>query len=115
MSSRNVYLDAEQRRHAVGLYKALQEARALVEGDGETDPATVEAAMRQALEAHHISPDYAVVRHPQTLATLDSINPALTGGVVALVAGRLGGVRLIDNRVLGRGVDAKPQAAGITG
>jgi pantoate--beta-alanine ligase len=102
MSSRNVYLDPEQRRHAVGLYKALQEARMLIEDDGETDAGTVESAMRQTLAAHHVSPDYAVIRHPQTLATLDSINPALTGGVVALVAGRLGGVRLIDNMVVGR-------------
>lgn len=102
MSSRNVYLDAESRRHAVGLYKALLEAKLLVEDDGEMDPATVEAAMRHVLEAHHVSPDYATVRHPTTLATLDSLSPAVTNGVVALIAGRIGGVRLIDNMVLGK-------------
>jgi pantoate--beta-alanine ligase len=102
MSSRNIYLDAEARRHAVGLYKALLEAKMLVEEAGEVDPAAVEAAMRQVLEAHHVSPDYATVRHPTTLAAMDSLSPATTHGVVALIAGRLGGVRLIDNMVLGK-------------
>ena len=54
------------------------------------------------LQAHHVEPDYAVVRHPHTLTPIDAINPALTNGVVALIAGRLGSVRLIDNMVLGR-------------
>lgn len=102
MSSRNVYLTPAQRHHALGLYKALSEARMLVEEEEETDPAVVETAMRQVLVAHHVEPDYAVVRHPLTLTPIDSINPKLTGGVVALIAGRLGNVRLIDNMVLGR-------------
>jgi pantoate--beta-alanine ligase len=102
MSSRNVYLDAEARRHAAGIYKALQEARMLVEEAGEVDPTAVESAMRHVLEAHHVSPDYATVRHPTTLSPLDALAPAQTNGVVALIAGRLGGVRLIDNLVLGR-------------
>lgn len=103
MSSRNRYLDAEQRHHALGLYKALQQARLLVEDEGETDPAVVEQAMRQALEAHHLVVDYAVVRHPQTLKPVDCLEPSLTDGVVALIAARLGEVRLIDNMVLGAG------------
>lgn len=102
MSSRNRYLDAEQRRRATGLAKALEQARMLVEDAGEADPATVEAAMRQVIVAHRFDRiDYATVRHPHTLATLDAIEPALTGGVVALVAARLGPTRLLDNRVLG--------------
>jgi pantoate--beta-alanine ligase len=102
MSSRNVYLDAEARRHAVGLHVALLEAKMLVEEAGEVDPAAVVAARRHVLEAHHVSPDYATVRHPTTLAAMDSLSPATTQGVVALIAGRIGGVRLIDNMVLGK-------------
>ncbi|MCC7145224.1 MAG: pantoate--beta-alanine ligase [Phycisphaeraceae bacterium] len=102
MSSRNRYLDAENRRHATGLYKALGVAKAMVEQDGQTDPQIVEDAMRQAMEAHHFAVDYAVIRHPLTLTPLDSIEPRLTRGVVALAAGRLGPVRLIDNMILGR-------------
>ncbi|MCX5659405.1 MAG: pantoate--beta-alanine ligase [Planctomycetota bacterium] len=100
MSSRNVYLKPEERRHAVGLSKALAEGRALIETIGESDPARVEAAMRQALKAHHIEPDYAVARHPMTLAPLDSIDVRQTHGAALLVAGKLGSVRLIDNVVL---------------
>ena len=74
----------------------------LIEDEDETDPQVVETAVTQVLRAHHIQSDYAVVRHPLTLAAMESINPKLTGGVVALVAGRLGAVRLIDNMILGR-------------
>ncbi len=101
VSSRNAYLDAQQRRHAVGLYKALCEAKMLVEQDGESDPRVVESAMGQAMLAYHVGVDYAAVRHPQTLGVLDCIEPRPAGGAVALVAGRVGGVRLIDNMVLG--------------
>lgn len=103
MSSRNQYLDATQRRHAAGLFKALEQARALMEEEGESDPEAVERAMREVIEAHHMKVDYAVVRHPETLRALDAIEPALTGGVVALVAAHLGEVHLIDNMVLGGG------------
>lgn len=97
MSSRNRYLTAEQRPQALGLVKALRQARALVEQGGETDPKAVESAMAQVLAAHALELDYAVVRHPWTLQPLDSLDPSFTGGVVALVAARLGAVRLIDN------------------
>lgn len=103
MSSRNQYLTAEDRTHALGLSKALREAKLVVEDAGETDPAVIERAMRMVMQAHHITVDYAVVRHPKTLAPLDAVEPALTGGVAALVAGRIGSVRLIDNMMLAVG------------
>ena len=95
------YLTAEDRGHALGLSKALSTAKELIEVEGETDSAAVESAMRQVMESHHIAVDYAVIRHPHSLASLDCIEPAMTGGVVALVAGDLGKVRLIDNALLG--------------
>lgn len=100
LSSRNAYLSDEQRQHALGLSKALAEAQLLV-ADGETDPAAVERVMRQVMEVHHVDVQYAVVRHPQTLGELDCIEPALTGGVIAMVAGHVGDVHLIDNALLG--------------
>ena len=99
LSSRNRYLDAEQRRHALCLHKALEEAQQLIEQEGEVDPAAVEAAMAQQMQAHHMQVDYAVVRDARTLTPVDLINPRLEP-VVCLVAGRLGNVRLIDNRVM---------------
>ena len=106
VSSRNISLVGDQRHHALGLFKALGNARMLVEQAGETDPKRVEAAMAEVMRAHQVRVDYAVVRHPLTLTELDCIEPALTGGVAALVAGRVGSVRLIDNMVL-----AEPQPA----
>ena len=106
MSSRNRYLDADQRRRAVGLFKALTEARAMIVEDGEVSPETVEAAMRDTLQAHRFDIDYAVIRHPHTLEPMDLIpapdsdHPAPRG----LIAARIGeddhAVRLIDNLAL---------------
>ena len=93
MSSRNRYLDAAGRKHALGLSKALRQAARLV-NDGETDPAVLESAMRDTMAAHHVEVDYAAVRRGRDLAKQDSVNP---GDAVALVAGRVGEVRLIDN------------------
>jgi pantoate--beta-alanine ligase len=100
MSSRNVYLDPVQRRHALGLSKALREAEHMIRA-GETSPARVEAAMRQIIAAHHIELDYAVIRNAHTLKEIDLINPAVEP-VTCLVAGRLGDIRLIDNVLMGR-------------
>lgn len=99
MSSRNVYLTDEKRRHAVGLYKALTEAKSLVD-DNETDPAVIESAMAQVLKMHHMEVDYAVIRDATTLTEVDSVNPSIEP-VVSLIAAKLGNVRLIDNMVFG--------------
>lgn len=98
-SSRNAYLSGEDRRHAVGLYKALVEAERLI-GDGQMDPCIVEEAMSQAMRAHQIEVDYAAIRDARTLGEVDMVNPRLEP-IVCLLAGRLGGVRLIDNMVIG--------------
>ena len=96
MSSRNRYLGEDARKQAIGLYKALQMAKQLIEVDEETDPAIIERAMQQVLLTHRIEPDYCAVRHPETLVPLDLVRPP----VVALIAGRLDGVRLLDNLIV---------------
>jgi pantoate--beta-alanine ligase len=117
MSSRNAYLSTEQRPRALALIKALRVARTLVEDDGESDQRAIEDAMRQVLESHRLAVDYAVVRHPRTLAAMDCVEPSLSGGVVALLAARLDQVRLIDNMMLGsqradgRGADPPREAS----
>ncbi len=103
MSSRNARLDAEQRTRALGLFKALNAAKNLVEEDGETDPGAVERAMQAVLRSHQVEVGYTAVRHPLTLSELGCVEPALTGGVIALVSGSVGPVRLIDNMLLGSG------------
>jgi pantoate--beta-alanine ligase len=96
LSSRNEYLDPDQRRHATVLHKALEEARARVEG-GERDAAVVQRALAARLAA---APgalvDYAAVVDLDTLQPLSR----LRGQVLIAVAVRLGATRLIDNVLL---------------
>jgi len=100
MSSRNVYLTPEGRRHALGLAKALAEARVMVRELGESDPQAVEAAMARTMTAHHMTLDYAVIRHARTLAQVECVDPDAGDGVAAILAARIDGVRLIDNAIL---------------
>lgn len=101
MSSRNAYLSADERPRAVALSKALAAAEHLIVEEGESDPQAVESAMAEILKANGLETSYAVVRHPATLRPLDILEPSLTHGVVALIAARLGSVRLIDNARIG--------------
>lgn len=93
LSSRNAYLDDDERAAALVLSRTLEE---LVRG-----AVTVEQA-RADINAHHIGSgpqtvelDYLVVVDPQTL---QPVEPA--PGMLALVAARVGTTRLIDNRQL---------------
>jgi pantothenate synthetase len=72
----------------------------MVRDDGQSDPAAVEAAMAQTIKAHHLTLDYAVLRHARTLAPVECVEPDAGAGVAAVVAGRVDGVRLIDNMIL---------------
>lgn len=99
MSSRNAYLTAEQRHQALALYRSLGKAKNLVEADRERDPSVVESAMQRVLRENGLQVDYAVVRDARALAPLQRIEPRGLD-VVALVAARVGNVRLIDNMVL---------------
>jgi pantoate--beta-alanine ligase len=88
MSSRNRFLSGAEREQGLSLSMALCEARR-----GET-PAMAEAIMRAVLERAGVAADYAVVREA------DSLLPAaegFTGPMRALIAARVGSVRLIDN------------------
>ena len=93
MSSRNVYLSPEERAQGPALRRALDVGVALVE-QGETDPAPIEAAMRQVLaEATLGTIDYAAAVPADTLVA----DGPLVGDVRLLVAVRFGTARLIDN------------------
>lgn len=91
MSSRNVYLTADERRRAPALYQALREAGSRLEA-GERDFAAVERRAEQALAAQGFEPEYVSVRRPDLEAPA-----AADGAFVVLAAARLGRARLIDN------------------
>jgi pantoate--beta-alanine ligase len=92
MSSRNVYLTAEQRQAAPALYRVMREsARRLKAGD---DVAAVLAGGAEAIIAAGFALDYLEVRNSETLAPVTS---AKDGPMRILVAAKIGTTRLIDN------------------
>ena len=95
LSSRNVYLDADQRRGSTALYKALQAACKAV-AEGEADGDRVRQILRSPIESEQgASLDYAEVVDAETLEPLDRIEPGRPSA--ALLAARFGKTRLIDN------------------
>ncbi len=99
MSSRNSYLEPEQRAAAVVLYRALQAVKAAWEA-GERDGDRLRAAMTGVLAAEPLADvDYVSVADPRHLTELDTVDPA--AGALASLAVRIGRTRLIDNAMLG--------------
>jgi pantoate--beta-alanine ligase len=97
MSSRNVYLSAEDRKEALRLPQALVRAERHVL-DGETSAARLRKLMRAAMRSKRadVTIDYADVVHPDTLVPLGEV----AGHAVLLAVLRVGRVRLLDNRVV---------------
>ena len=95
LSSRNIYLEPDERRQAPVLYRALLSGVAAVEGGG-VDPVAVVGAMEAVLaDAPDLAVDYAALVESDTFAVPERI--ATGSEVRLLVAGRLGRARLIDN------------------
>lgn len=92
MSSRNAYLDADERARAPHLYRALRAAAVRLE-DGAADYRAVEDEALAAIAEAGLEPEYVRVADPVGL------QPATSGAewVVILAAARLGSARLIDN------------------
>jgi pantoate--beta-alanine ligase len=96
MSSRNVYLTAEERSAATVLHRALDGARRAIER-GERDALRLVAAMREVLAAEPLAqPDYAEIVDAETFEPLTRIR----GTCLALVAARIGMAHLIDNLLI---------------
>ncbi len=94
-SSRNELLSEGQRREAVVIHRALQEARDAWRREQVRDPAELARRLRAVLEDSPLEVEYAEVRDPDHWTA--DVPPGPLERAVALVAGQLGGVRLIDN------------------
>ena len=92
LSSRNRYLDPDQRQTALSLYRCLQLAQGRLQ-HGKQDVRAVAREMRELLEAAGARPDYAVIADAESLEELAVPSPHM----VALVAAHVGRTRLIDN------------------
>ena len=97
LSSRNTYLNTEQRKSALVLYRSLQCAQELFR-TGERNSAKLIAAARQEFASEsNVRLDYFEIVNPDSLEpVLDTSSPSL-----AAVAAYVGNTRLIDNIVLG--------------
>jgi pantoate--beta-alanine ligase len=92
LSSRNRYLDQEQRREAVVLSRALQAAQV---DAGRGADAALGAARAVLRTSHVVDIDYLVVTDPDLGPLPHEVPPGTEGRI--LVAARVGTTRLIDN------------------
>jgi pantoate--beta-alanine ligase len=98
LSSRNRYLDPDQRRAATILSKALRQAARAV-ADGERRGDRVRQILRETIELESLARlDYAEVADAETLEPLAELIRGRRA--VALLAVRIGTTRLIDNAIL---------------
>jgi pantoate--beta-alanine ligase len=105
MSSRNQYLDTAQRAQAPQLHATLEWMHASLAAGHPRE--TVERAASMRLKRGGFEPDYAVIRRAGDLSVPIGDEPA---GLIALVAAKLGGTRLIDNLLFSSG--CAPQHSG---
>lgn len=92
-SSRNRYLNREERKAARVLYQSLLRAKTEIQ-DGEDDPSYIISTMRDLiLEEPLAKIDYIAIVNPETLEPVKKIK----GEVLVALAVRIGKTRLIDN------------------
>lgn len=96
-SSRNTYLTKEGRKKALSLYQGLRLAEEWIKR-GERNPREVEKFLGNWLKERGVEVDYAEVRDLE-LKEIDQIKEK----VIILVAGKVKGVRLIDNLIVSLG------------
>ncbi|HTZ98334.1 MAG TPA: pantoate--beta-alanine ligase [Terriglobales bacterium] len=97
LSSRNAYLNAEQRKSALVLHRALVEVQSQFER-GERDAAKlVESGKRVIAGERGARLDYLEIVDPEMLEAVDQV----VGSALVAVAAFIGTTRLIDNVVLG--------------
>jgi len=97
MSSRNVYLDPEQRKAATVLFRSLSAAKDLYEM-GERNAENIRSKMKEVLASEPLAePQYVSCADYDTLEELDEIK----GKALLSMAVFFGKTRLIDNFILG--------------
>jgi pantoate--beta-alanine ligase len=97
MSSRNTYLNPEERKQAVVLYQALTLAQKLW-SQGEKDAQTIRQQMADLIQKQPLARiDYISIADAETLDELDRVRPP----ALVSLAVKIGKTRLIDNVVVG--------------
>ena len=96
MSSRNTYLDTEQRKRALVLHRSLMRIQKLAEAGVREGAKLVAAGREEFAQVPSVRVDYLEIVHPDTLDPIKDIS----GGALAAVAAFVGSTRLIDNLLL---------------
>ena len=101
MSSRNIYLSAEERISALSLSRSLKMAKELFD-QGERDAAIIIGKVKSLIESHPFTKiDYVQICDTTTMKDA----ARLDGECVLALAVRVGKTRLIDNYVFGEALD----------
>ena len=96
MSSRNTFLNTEQRQAATVLYQALTLAQKLY-SQGEKDAKKIRQQMTALIQKQPLATiDYISVANAETMDELDTVTPP----ALVSLAVKIGATRLIDNIVL---------------
>jgi pantoate--beta-alanine ligase len=96
MSSRNRYLDSEERSEAAILSRALREAETMV-SSGVTDAHKIKAGVQEMINSMPLACiEYVEIVDREELFNVSDVS----GGALLALAVRFGGTRLIDNTVL---------------
>ena len=98
MSSRNAYLNAEERKSALVLYRSLQEIKKRFESGERDNAKLLLAGMEIFKQEPGVRLDYLEIVDPETLDPLTTIN----GEALVALAAYVGTTRLIDNAMLSR-------------
>lgn len=96
MSSRNRYLNSEERRAATVLHQSLAQAQAAIK-KGDRSATRLKAMMQEAFNREPLARvDYIEMVNPETLDSVDQV----TEGTLIALAAFVGSTRLIDNWVV---------------
>jgi pantoate--beta-alanine ligase len=96
MSSRNAYLDRQQRKSAPVLYRSLMEVQKSFDQGEHRAQRLIAAGERALAEESSLRLDYFEIVDPETLDSVDDVSRS----ALVAVAAFLGKTRLIDNVVL---------------
>ncbi|MBI3587138.1 MAG: pantoate--beta-alanine ligase [Ignavibacteriales bacterium] len=97
LSSRNVYLNPDERQRATSLYKSLKRAEMLI-GKGERSAEKLHNEIKKILLG--VNPtlvDYIACVHPDNFKEVETLTPPT---VLVALAVRFGSTRLIDNMIM---------------
>jgi pantoate--beta-alanine ligase len=92
LSSRNVYLNADERRRALALHRALESAKA-AHAAGENSSDSIRQKVRAILAESNVEVDYIAILRDGTVEETSTVD----GPTTIAIAGRVGQTRLIDN------------------